>query len=161
MKFTALRLNHIAEAVRSLSETARVRLSTMLHRRQPEFCEIIDEVGLDYRCLAAHRFCTSFCAIALRHAEQVTRRSAPIYKGTTIHELAGLVRRGEQTRIGKRACGYRKSIRRHALTNMGFDEDDTAWLCTIISAFLFLIEETVGAFNRRIRASGHRHKVAE
>ena len=88
-RYMALRrLGRDAEAERVLTDMARVRLSAMLHRRQPEFCQMIDEVGLDPRCIAAHQFCTSFCALALRQAEEVTGRRLPSYHGATIHEVA-------------------------------------------------------------------------
>ena len=142
MKFTVPDLKRIGEAVRALRDSQRARLAGALHRRQVEFCQMIDEVGLDPRCTAAHQFCTCFCALALRQAEQVTQRRLPSYQAATIQEVVGLIRRGEESRIGRRACGYRERIRRHALKHREFDEDDTAWLCTIISAFLFLIERS-------------------
>jgi hypothetical protein len=142
MKFTVPKLKELAKAESSLNGAARVRLSAMLHRRQPELCELLDDVGLDPRCLSAHQFCTSICALALRHAEEEIRHRLPSYPTATIHELAGQIRRGEERRIGQRACGFRERIRRYVLINRQFDEDDTDWLCTMISTFFFLIERS-------------------
>jgi hypothetical protein len=62
-------------------------------------------------------------------------RSAP-----AIRELAGLVVQRQEARIGKRACAYRERVSRHAPSARAFDEDNTNWLCTTISAFLLIIE---------------------
>jgi hypothetical protein len=144
MKFTVEDLRSISTGVRWLSARERTALSAMLHRRQPDFCEDLDEVGTDPRCVQAYRFCTMFCALALRHAEEVAGYRPPRYPRDVIWETAGLIARGEEARIGRRACGYRKRILRYVLPRNPFDEDDTAWLCTRISTFLFLMERSVG-----------------
>lgn len=144
MKFAVSELKSLSEAVRSLSAREGTALSAMLQRRQPDFFEIIDEVGMDPRCVRAHRFCTRFCALAFGYAERAAGCRLPRYLGDAIQEAVGFMARCEETQIGRRACGYRKRILRHVLTHDDFDEDDTAWLCATISAFLFLVERSLG-----------------
>jgi len=144
MKFAVSELKSLSKAVRSLSAQEDTALSAMLQRRQPDFCAIIDEVGMDPRCVRVHRFCTMFCALALGYAERAAGYRLPRYLGDAIQEAAGFMARGEEAQIGRRACGYRKRILRHVLTPDDFDEDDTAWLCTTIAAFLFLVERSLG-----------------
>ena len=144
MKFTIGEFKSLSKAVRSLSAREGIAFSAMLHRRQPDFCEIIDEVGMDPRCVRAHRFCTMFCALAFGYAERAAGYRLPRYLGDAIQEAAGFMARGEEAQIGRRACGYQKRILRHVLTHDDFDEDDTAWLCTTISAFLFFVEKSLG-----------------
>lgn len=144
MKFAVSELKSLSKAVRSLSAREGTALSAMLQRRQRDFFEIIDEVGMDPRCARAHRFCTMFCALAFGYAERAAGYRLPRYLGDAIQEAAGFMARGEEAQIGRRACGYRKRILRHVLTHDDFDEDDTAWLCTMISAFLFLVERSLG-----------------
>ena len=126
MNFAVSELKEISRAVRSLSAREGPGLSAMLHRRQPDFSEIIDEVGLDPRCVRAHRFCTMFCALAFGYAERAAGCRLPRYPGHAIQETAGFMARGEEAHIGRRACGYPERIRRHVLANDDFDEDDTA-----------------------------------
>jgi hypothetical protein len=141
MKFAVPDLKSLSEAVRSLSAREVKALSAMIQRRQPDFCEIIDEVGMDPRCAQAHHFCTVFCALALKHAEEVAHYGVPRFEGDALEEVCGFMARGE-TQIGRRACGYPKRMLCHVLSHMDFDEDDTAWLCMTISAFLFLVEKS-------------------
>ena len=144
MEFAVSELKSLSKAVRSLSAQEGTALSAMLQRRQPDFFEIIDEVGMDPRCVRAHRFCTMFCALAFGYAERAVGYRLPRYPGDAIQETAGFMVRGEEVQIGRRACGYRKRILRHVLTHDDFDEDDTAWLCTTISVFLFFVERSLG-----------------
>ena len=144
MNFSVPDLKSLSKAVRSLSARESTALSAMLHRRQPDACKIIDEVGIDPRCVQAHRFCIMFCALTLKHAEGNAGYRLPMYQADAIQEAAGLIARGEEAQIGRRACGYRKRILRHVLIHDNFDEDDTEWLCTAISAFLFLVESSFG-----------------
>ena len=144
MKFAVPELKSLSKAVRSLSAQEGTALSAMLQRRQPDFFEIIDEVGIDPRCVQAHRFCIMFCALTLKHAEGDAGYRIPGYQAGAFLETGGLIARGEEARIGRRACGYRKRILRHVLIHDNFDEDDTEWLCTAISAFLFLVESSFG-----------------
>ena len=144
MKFAVSELKSLSMAVRSLSAREVTGLSAMLHRRQPDFFEIIDEVGMDPRCVRAHRFCTMFCALAFGYAERAAGYRLPRYLGDAIQEAVGFMARGEEAQIGRRACGYRKRMLHHVLTHDDFDEDDTGWLCTTISAFLFLVEKSLG-----------------
>jgi hypothetical protein len=85
-----------------------------------------------------------FCALAFGYAERAAGCRLPRYPQDAIQETAGFMARGEEAQIGKRACGYRKRILRHVLIHDDFDEDDTEWLCTMISAFLFLVEKSLG-----------------
>jgi hypothetical protein len=144
MKFAVSELKSLSKAVRSLSARECTALSAMLKRRQPDFFEIIDEVGTDPRCAPAHLFCIMFCALAFGYAERAAGYRLPRYPGDAIQEAAGFMARGEEAQIGRRACGYRKRMLRHVLTHYDFDEDDTGWLCTTISAFLFLVEKSLG-----------------
>lgn len=142
MKFTVSDLNRVGSTVRALGTREGKSLSAMLHRGHPEFCQILDEVGMDPRCIEASRFCTMFCALALQHARAVTRRQ---FVGLPVDEFWEWARRlstGRGVRIGDRARGYRRRIRRHALGIGEFDEDDADWLCTTISAFLLIVEES-------------------
>jgi hypothetical protein len=117
--------------------------SELLHKREPHICKIIDEVGEDPRCYDAYRFCTLFCAIALDKAEIITPEQAPIYSKYEFQELAGLIARGQERQIGKRAASFPNRIRKYVLSHSDFDEDDTQWLCTTISAVLVIIEKFV------------------
>ncbi len=113
--------------------------SELLHKRQPHFHNIIDEVGEDPRCYDAYRFCTQFCAIALEQAERMTPEQTPIYSKYVYQDLASLMARGQERQIGKRAVSFPNRIRRYVLWRSSFDEVDTQWLCTTISAFLVMI----------------------
>ncbi len=117
--------------------------SELLHERQPHFCDIIDEVGEDPRCYDAHRFCTLFCAIALEQAEIALPDKPPIYSKYVFQDLAGLIARAEEKQVGKRAVSFPNRIRRYVLSRSNFDEDDTQWLCTTISVFLVIIENSL------------------
>ena len=120
--------------------------SELLHKRQPHFCHIIDEVGADPRCFDAYRFCTQFCAIALERAERITPEQMPIYSKYEFQDLASLIARGQGKQIGKRAVSFPNRIRRYVLSRSNFDEDDTQWLCTTISAFLVIIEKSLSDY---------------
>jgi hypothetical protein len=144
MKFAVADLKSLSTGIPWLSARERKALSTRLRRRQPEFWEIIDEVSADPRCAEAYRFCAVFCALSLRHAEAVAGCRLPIYPGDVIWETAGFMARSDEASIGRRACGFRKRLLRHVLTPNPFDEDDTEWLCTTISTFLFLVENSPG-----------------
>lgn len=148
MVFAVPDLKSLSTAVQGLSARESTTMSAMLHRRQPEFCEIIDWVGMDSRCAQAHWFCTMFCALAFRQAERYAGYRLPKYAGGAIQEAAGFIARGEEAQIGRRACGYRKRILRHVLVHSDFDDDDSAWLCTTISAFLFIVERSLGRERR-------------
>jgi hypothetical protein len=117
--------------------------SELLHKRQPHFCNIIDEVGEDPRCYAAYRFCNLFCAIALEQEERNTTEQQPVYSKYLYQDLANLIARGLEKQIGKRAVSFPNRIRRYVLSGSNFDEDDTQWLCTTISAFLVMIEKSL------------------
>ncbi len=148
MLFAVADLKSLSTEVRGLSDKECRAMSAMLHRRQPEFCEIIDWVGTDPRCARAHWFCTMVCAFAFRQAERTAGYRLPGYAGDIIQETVGFIARGEEDQIGKRACGYPKRIRRHVLVHRNFDDDDSEWLCTTISAFLFIVERSLGQKRR-------------
>ena len=149
MKFSVSELKYISTLVPFLSTREYRSLSAMLHRRQPDFCGIIDDVGMDPRCIQAHEFCTRFCAIAFKYAEEYAGFRLPIYSGDEFQEVARAIARGEKAKIGKRACGFRNRIACHVLSHYDFDNDDTEWLCTTISAFLFITESSMRRENRR------------
>ena len=149
MKFTVQHLRRLASAVRSGRTGDARKLSDVLHRRQPHFCEMIDEVGMDPRCVGAHAFCVQFCALALQHAERHTGYRLAKYPGSIVHEAACLIAQGQDMSVGKRACGYPARIRRHVLADDLFDSDDTDWLCITISAFLSVTERALRANVRR------------
>jgi len=139
-RFTVSDLKRMAEAVRTLGTREGELLSVLLHREQPEFCRIIDEVGMDPRCVEVHRFCTLFCALALRHAKAVTGRRLLGLPILEFWDWARRLSRGRGARTGDRASGYPRRIRRHALLAGEFDEEDAPWLCTTLSAFLLVVE---------------------
>jgi hypothetical protein len=118
-------------------------LYEFLHEKQPYFCDIIDEVGIDPRCYDAHRFCTLFCATAQIYAEEVFDEPLTFFPGHLIHDVCCLVAQKQELQVGKRACTYPDRIRRYVLSRLNFDEDDTSWLCTTISVFLVIIERTL------------------
>lgn len=149
MKFSVSELKYISTLVPFLSTLEYRALSAMLHRRQPDFCEIIDDVGMDPRCIQAHEFCTTFCAIAFKYAEEDARSRLPRYSGYEFQDVARAIARCDEAKIGKRGCGFRNRIARHVLNHYDFDNDDTEWLCTTISAFLFITESSMRLENRR------------
>jgi hypothetical protein len=144
MNFSVPHLKRLSKVVRSLSATEGRALSAMLRGRQPHFCQLIDEVGMDPRCVQAHRFCTMFCALAIEHAEGIARSRLPRYPRTAFQEATGFMARGDEAQIGTTACGYPELIRRHVLVDGDFDEDDTTWLCTTIAGFLFVVQRSLG-----------------
>jgi hypothetical protein len=91
MEFAVPDVKSLSKAVREFSPRERTALSAMLHRRQPDFCEIIDEVGRDPRCVEGHRFCAMFCALAVRHAEGADGYRLPRYPGHAIEEAGGFM----------------------------------------------------------------------
>ena len=120
-----------------------IYFSELLQKRQPYICEMINQVGEDPRCYDAYRFCTQFSAIALEKAERIKPEQPPIYSKYEFQELASLIARGQETQIGKRAASFPNRIRRYVLSRSNFDDDDTQWLCTTISAVLVIIENSV------------------
>lgn len=146
MKYTVSDLRLMRQMVLSANAKDWKFFSELLHKRQPHFCDIIDEVGEDPRCYDAYRFCTQFCAIALEQAERITSEQLPIYSKYVFQELASLIARGRERQIGKRAVGFPNRIRRYVLSRSNFDEDDTQWLCTTISAFLVIIEKSISGY---------------
>ena len=142
MKFTVKVLKQLTILALSGGEKDESGLSEFLHEKQPHLCDIIDEVGLDPRCYDAHRFCTLFCATAQIYAEEVIDEPLTVFPGHLIHDVCCLVAQKQELHVGKRACTYPDRIRHYILSRLNFDEDDTSWLCTTISAFLVIIERT-------------------
>ena len=148
MKYTVSDLRLMRQMVLSANLKDWNLFSALLHEKQPHFCKIIDEVGEDPRCYDAHRFCTLFCAIALEQAERAFPDKPPIYSKHVFQELAGLIARGQEKQVGKRAVNFPNRIRRYVLSRKNFDEDDTQWLCTTISVFLVIIENSLSGRNK-------------
>ena len=146
MKYTVSDLRLMRQMVLSANAKDWKFFSKLLHKRQPHFCKKIDEVGEDLRCYDAYRFCTLFCAIALDKAEIITPEQAPIYSNYVYQDIAGLIARGQERQIGKRAVSFPNRIRRYVLWRSNFDEIDTQWLCTTISAFLVIIEKSMSGY---------------
>lgn len=143
MLFSVPKLKSISNKVQELDTKERKTVSTMLHRRQPEFCEIIDWVGMDPRCAKAHSFCLVFCGIALMEADEATGCKLLEYSGQAIKEISGYIARGEEAQVGRWGCGFRRRIANHVLRHSNLDNDDMDWLCTTISGFLFTIERSI------------------
>jgi len=76
------------------------------------------------------------------------KESLDVFPGHLIHDVCCLIAQKQELQVGKRACTYPDRIRRHVLYRLNFDEDDTSWLCTTISAFLVIIERTLIAKKR-------------
>jgi len=160
MKFGVSELKYISKEVRSFDSKQATAFSAMLHRRQSDFCQIIDEVNLDPRCTRAHRFCTMFCALAFAYAERCSGYRLSSYPKDSIQEAAGFIARGEEAKTGKGTFGYRERVSRHVLRKDEFDEHDTAWLCTTISAFVFLVEADLEAKHKDRSHNKWLHRIA-
>ncbi len=74
MKFTVADLRLFAKMVEYSNSDDVKELSTGLHDTQPYFCQIIQTIAYDPRCVEVYRFCLLFCAIASEHAERVLQR---------------------------------------------------------------------------------------
>jgi hypothetical protein len=143
LKFRVADLKRIHSMVGSVDSEEEPSLSRYLRKVQPHFSKMIEEVGWDPRCVEAHRFCTLFCALALSHAELSAEDRIPACPAYTIQDVVRAVARRDRPQIGSRACSFPGRVRRYAIPKDHFDEDDTAWLCTTISAFLILLEHQV------------------
>ncbi len=146
MKYTVSELRLMRQMVLSANAKDWRFFSEQLHKGQPHFCNIIDEVGEDPRCYNAYRFCTLFCGIALERAEIIIRDQLPIYSKYDFQDMASLIARRQERQVGKRAASFPNRIRRYVLSRSNFDEDDTKWLCTTISAFLVIIEKSLSGY---------------
>jgi hypothetical protein len=140
MKFSVYDLKRLGRAARKLGRREAKSLEVMIHRAQPEFCQLLDDVGMDPRCLVAYRFSTAVCALALRHFREVTGRRPALIPVDAVQDLAPCLVQRRWKAIGKRAVGYRSRIRKHVLLPGEFDSDDSNWLCTMLSAFLLVLE---------------------
>ncbi len=149
MKYRVADLKLLTKMVQSSNSKDEIQLSDTLHEKQPYFCEVIDVVGTDPRCENAHRFCTLYCAVALEYAIRFTGESPPVYPEPNIHDMACNVAQSRDELIGKRGCTFSGRIRRHVLFGKEFDDDDTNWLCMMISTFLLSIEKSLSRGNRK------------
>ena len=140
MKYTVADLKLIKKMVDFSNTDDQLRLSESLHKNQPYFCNIIDQVKIDPRCLEAHLFCTLFCSLALERAQLLTNGCFPCFPEDLFHDTAyNIVQK--YPGIGKRAETYPDRIKLHVLNRLGFDEEDTGWLQIMISAFLVTVEK--------------------
>jgi hypothetical protein len=146
MKFTVSDLKLMGQGVLSANEKDWKTLSKVLRKGQPHFCNIVDEVGMDPRCYGAYRFCILFCGLALEQAEIRTNEMLSAFTRYEIEDMASMVAQGREEHVGKRAITFPSRIRRHVLSCVDFDEDDTQWLCTTISAFLATVEEALSGY---------------
>jgi len=140
MKYTVADLKLIKKMVDFSNTDDQLKLSESLHKNQPYFCNIIDQVKIDSRCLEAHLFCMLFCSLALERAELLTDECFPCFPEDLFHDTAYKIVQ-KHPDIGKRAETYPDRISRHVLNGVGFDEEDTGWLQIMISAFLVTVEK--------------------
>lgn len=140
MKFRVNELKLLTKMVQFSNTDDEVFFSDYLRKRQPGFDDLIDEVRIDPRCLYACRFCTLFCSAALEHAERLVGESFPSIPRSVFHETVCMIAQRQEA-IGKRASTYPDRIRRYVLAGSDFDDDDSGWLQTTISAFLITLEK--------------------
>ncbi len=142
MKYTVAELKLIKKMVDFSNTDDQLRLSESLHKNQLHFCNIIDQVKIDPRCVEAHLFCTLFCSLALERAELLTDECFPCFPEEKFHDTAYKILQ-KSPEIGKRAETYPDRIRRHVLNTLSFDREASGWLETMISAFLVIIEKSL------------------
>lgn len=140
MKFTVTDLKILTKMLRSANPEEEIQLSRRLKSKQPGFCAMIDDVTIDPRCTDSFRFCSLFCSLALERAELVSGYDFQPFSESQLVEIAGKIVRGNE-QIGKRACTYPDRIQKHVLSGGYFDDEDSAWLRMMISAFLFTLEK--------------------
>ncbi|HEB29499.1 MAG TPA: hypothetical protein ENI15_01310 [Spirochaetes bacterium] len=139
MRYTVADIKLIKKMVNYSNIDDEICLSKSLHKKQPHFCKIIDQVKIDSRCLEAHLFCTLFCSLAIDHAERVTEEDFPSFPEELFHDTAYMVAQ-KNPKIGKKALAYPDRIKRYILNSLDFDDADADWLKIMISAFLVTIE---------------------
>ena len=93
-------------------------------------------------------FALCFVRLRLSKRRELSQTNPPIYSKHVFQELAGLIARGQEKQVGKRAVNFPNRIRRYVLSRKNFDEDDTQWLCTTISVFLVIIENSLSGRNK-------------
>jgi hypothetical protein len=142
MKFTIPDLILFKKMVSYSNEDDEKELSKILHKKQTNFCKIIDSISYDPRCFEVHRYCTLFCAIASEHAEAIidSRYEEYIkipepYFDTMTHLVAQ-----QNIAIGKRGVTYPSRIKKYVLNTLNFDDEDNEWMLIMIPAFLYTIE---------------------
>jgi len=140
MKYTVADLKLIKKMVNFSNSKDQLELSESLHKNQPDFCNIIDDVKIDPRCVEAHVFCSLFCSLALERAQLLTNESFPCFREDVFHETTYRILQ-KSPEIGKRAQTYPDRIRRHVLNTLSFDREDSGWLEIMISAFLVTVEK--------------------
>jgi hypothetical protein len=146
MKYTVSDLKLMGQCVLWANDKDWKTLSKVLRKRQPHFCNIADEVGMDPRCYGAYRFCILFCGLALEQAEVRTNEMPPVFTRYEIEDMASMVAQGREKYVGKRAIAFPNRVRRYVLSHADFDEADTQWLCTTISAFLVTVEKALSGY---------------
>lgn len=142
MKFTVPDLRLFKKMVIYANSDDEKELSKSLHKEQPYFCNIIDPIAYDSRCLEVHRFCTLFCSIASEHVEQVLNTIYEEYikiPEEYFNTIAHLVAQ-KNINIGKRGLTYPDRINKYVLNKLDFDNEDTEWLLIMIPSFLYTIE---------------------
>lgn len=140
MKYTTAELKLINKIADFSNTDDQIKLTDALHKKQPDFCNIINDVKIDPRCFEAHLFCTLFCSIALERAEVLTQQEFPSFSENVFSDAVYKIAQ-KDSEIGKRAQTYPDRIRRHVLSNLSFDKDDAGWLEIMISGFLVTIEK--------------------
>ena len=139
MKYTVPELKLINKMVGFSNAEERIELPATLQQKQPHFCNIIDDVKFDPRCSEAHLFCSLFCSLALERAELLARRDFPPLPESVFQDAIRKIAQNHPE-LQKREETYPDRIRRHVLSSLAFDKDDSGWLQLMISGFLVTIE---------------------
>ena len=161
MRLAVADLKALSRAARSLGTSQAAKLSAMMRRRQPGFCSMVDFVRTDPRCRNAYSFCVFFCALAFKHAEDTAGHRLPQCPESSFRTAAGWMAQGCDAALGQNSQGCRERIRRHVLPRATFDEDDTEWLCTTISAFLFVVTRSARVLPRAAPGTPRRLRACE
>jgi hypothetical protein len=149
MKIASIDLLNFASMALSIDVRKYNLLSKMLHSHQPYLCKKIDEIAIDPRCARAYSFCTIYCALLLQFTENIYKSRFKKYSSDLIHETAGRFARYDFADAIKSTITFRNRVFRWAIKGRLFDDDDSTWLCTTISAFLFLLENSEPAVFKR------------
>lgn len=140
-RFTLKRLKLFKKMVDFSNHEDVIKYSKILKKRQPNFCKIIDDVKIDPRCLAAHRFCTLFCSFALEQAELLWNEKFPRFSEDTLHSMLFNVAQKFPV-LGIRALKFPHRLKQDVFKN-NFDNEDSEWLGLMISSFLITLEEYI------------------
>lgn len=149
MKFTVPDIKRLKQMVSYSNSDDEKELSKNLHKEQPYFCNLIDELSYDPRCFEVHKFCTLFCGVASEKAQLILNEEyeeyikiPEQYFDTMKHLIAQ-----KNPVIGKRGFTYPSRIEKHVLKNTTFDDVDREWLLITIPAFLYTIESFYNSTN--------------